>query len=587
MSNFTVGSAVEVGSDEPGFHGAWYTAAIVDEANNTNKSSGKKSKTRKKTGFIVKYDTLIQDDDNVNEPLTEVVHLSLVRPLPPTNVRRNDGKTATAAEVVLEDDGGGGGEFEVYDVVDAYHRDGWWVGVVKEVVLEGEMKKYVVMFENPPEEFEFDKNGLRFHVDWVDSCWMTPPKKVCLSREGCKRAEPSLSLNGLYLRFGLIPGEESGDANGDSSFTTPAKETLIADTPVSAKYNSLCKQPETNSDVVVTYSRSKRNGNSVENGSRRKRFKSLAGGKGNTKAIVSVLETSGSDDISEDSLTQTHETGDGKSRQNRKSRRLSKLSANKAIGLLNDTDATINLDEVAPLSVWFQGKQPLSVLKKSSCLRTPGNSPAQAMVVTESGGSRTRTTADYQKDWPFIKRAPIWDTLESLELYQTPPQKPHFSPLKKMKEEIREGTAIGHMVTFGGIVQRLSGLQLSDSVDIINSSLETLCELETHGFDVGSVRARLAELALLKSKAGPCEIKRKEVESELEKSRNEKYRAEKELDQLQVEMQVLKEKTEQAISVQKAKEEEIVRLKTNLDIASNQIIEWEVAFKKLCKKDLV
>ncbi|XP_076891246.1 DUF724 domain-containing protein 1-like [Bidens hawaiensis] len=560
MSHFTAGSAVEVGSDEPGFHGAWYTATIVDEANSINKSSAKKSKTRKKTGFIVKYDTLIQDDDNVNEPLTEVVHPSLVRPLPPTNVRRNDGKnaTATAAEVVLEDDGGG--EFEVYDMVDAYHRDGWWVGVVKEVVLDGEMKKYVVMFENPPEEFEFENNNLRFHVDWVDSCWMTPPKK--------------------------IPGEEMGDADADSGFTTPAKETLIPDTTVSAKYNSLSEQPEPNSDVVVTYSRSKRNGNSVENGSRRKRFKSLAGGKGNAKAIVSVLETSGSYDISEDSLTQTHEAGDGQSRQRRKSGRLSKLSVDKAIGLLNDTEDIIDLDE-APLSVWFQGKQPLSVLKKSSCLRPPGNSPAQAMVVTKSGGSRTRTTADYQKDWPFIKRAPIWDTLESLELYQTPPQKPHFSSLKKMKEETREGTAIGHMVTFGGIVQRLSGLQLSDSVDIINSSLETLCELETHGFDVGSVRARLTELVLLKSKAGLCEIRRKEVESELEKSRDEKCRAEKELDQLQVEMQVLKEKTEQAVSVQKAKEEEIVRLKTNLDIVSNQINEWEVAFEKLCKKDLV
>ena len=100
----------------------------------------------------------------------------------------------------------------------------------------------------------------------------------------------------------------------------------------------------------------------------------------------------------------------------------------------------------------------------------------------------------YQQEWPFIKQSPIWATIESLKLYQNPPQKPHFSNLKKVKEDLREGLAIAFMVTFANVVERISELKLDDPNNIMENSLGTLVELETLGFNVGAIRTRLNEL---------------------------------------------------------------------------------------------
>ncbi|KAI3676624.1 hypothetical protein L1987_86236 [Smallanthus sonchifolius] len=155
---FTKGSIVEVSSDEPGFHGAWYVATLVNQLNPL-KASNTKTKNPKQFGYLIQYDTLLKDDSLV-EHLTEIVEPSFVRPLPPCNLGRDNG------------------DFELYDVVDAYHREGWWIGVVKKVIVEGEMRKYTVLFENPPEEVEFERAQLRLHVDWIDRCWQVPQKKV-------------------------------------------------------------------------------------------------------------------------------------------------------------------------------------------------------------------------------------------------------------------------------------------------------------------------------------------------------------------------------------------------------------------------
>ena len=152
----TKGSKVEVSSDEPGFYGAWYEATIIDIV-----PLSTKKRQKKKVGYLVKYDTLY-DGHNLEERLSEAVDPAFVRPLPPKN-----------------DDV----EFEVMDVVDCYHRDGWWIGFVENVIVvvesgEDVKKKYVVRFEDPVEAFEFEKTQMRPHFDWVDSCWKLAPKKV-------------------------------------------------------------------------------------------------------------------------------------------------------------------------------------------------------------------------------------------------------------------------------------------------------------------------------------------------------------------------------------------------------------------------
>ncbi|KAM0004709.1 putative FCP1 domain, HAD superfamily protein [Helianthus debilis subsp. tardiflorus] len=289
-------------------------------------------------------------------------------------------------------------------------------------------------------------------------------------------------------------------------------------------------------DGSVTRSRNKRVVNSVEDNSRGKRFRSSEGSKKNTKVFVLALQKpSGVDD--------------GNSCQKR-TRRPRKIVVKKPTGVLEDGHGiTTDLDEQQPLSVWYERMRRLSVIKRSDKSRNQTN------VITTDG-----TTSDYQQDWPFIKLCPIWTSIESLVLHPTPPQKPHFSPLKKTNELCREGLAIAHMVTYWNLVQRLSDLKPNDPVDIINNGLEVLADLETHGFDVEAIRGRLNELLYSKSKAGQHE----DILKELEKRNYEKLVIEKEMDRLKVEVQKLQEK-------QKAKEEEIMRLQSNSHPVSTEI----------------
>ncbi|KAJ0642004.1 putative HAD superfamily protein [Helianthus annuus] len=130
----------------------------------------------------------------------------------------------------------------------------------------------------------------------------------------------------------------------------------------------------------------------------------------------------------------------------------------------------------------------------------PGPNTTTALVdLSAQTSTEPQTTAvtitDYQQDWPFIKQSPIWATIDSLVSCLTPPQMPHFFPLKKTKELHREGLAIAHMLTCYNLVQILPNIKLNDPVDIINDNLEVLVDLEA------SMRTLLKSLksALMKS----------------------------------------------------------------------------------------
>ncbi|XVF29629.1 hypothetical protein REPUB_Repub15cG0138600 [Reevesia pubescens] len=141
---FSEGKEVEVTSDEEGFKGAWFTATILKLP---------KSKTKGKA--LVEYKNLLNDDSKT--PLTESVKLSFIRPLPPQPKTPDDDQC-----------------FEVNDVVDAFHLDGWWPGSVSQVF--DNPKKYFVSFADPPEEIEFSCSDLRPHWEWVNGKWVQSSK---------------------------------------------------------------------------------------------------------------------------------------------------------------------------------------------------------------------------------------------------------------------------------------------------------------------------------------------------------------------------------------------------------------------------
>lgn len=62
---------------------------------------------------------------------------------------------------------------------------------------------------------------------------------------------------------------------------------------------------------------------------------------------------------------------------------------------------------------------------------------------------------------PFAKTLPFWKTYESAG-FERFPQRPHFTPLLKDKEDIRELSAVGMIVTFYGLLDEVKGLKRDD-----------------------------------------------------------------------------------------------------------------------------
>ncbi|XP_039068757.1 DUF724 domain-containing protein 6-like [Hibiscus syriacus] len=165
------GREVEVSSDEEGFRGVWFTCTIL-----------KVLEDKTKDKVLVRYKHLLEDDNQT--PLTESVELSFIRPLPP--VLKIPGDEC----------------FEINDVVDAFHLDGWWTGSISEVI--DNRKRYIVSLPDPPEEIEFSYSNLRPHWKWANGRWVKPSKfqevpssdcqKLELSRNVVKDAEANIQL---------------------------------------------------------------------------------------------------------------------------------------------------------------------------------------------------------------------------------------------------------------------------------------------------------------------------------------------------------------------------------------------------------
>lgn len=155
------GSQVEVCTDEEGFTGAWFEAVILDPnplPPSSSPSSSTRSGSKKKNAKVyVEYVNLLSDEDG-HKPLRELVDPDFIRPRPPSP---SPSQTAKG--------------FELYDVVDAFYKDGWWTGVVTRLL---DSFRYTVTFQNPPDELEFGLSDLRFHRQWLNGKWVRPRKQV-------------------------------------------------------------------------------------------------------------------------------------------------------------------------------------------------------------------------------------------------------------------------------------------------------------------------------------------------------------------------------------------------------------------------
>ncbi|KAL5578459.1 hypothetical protein UlMin_020158, partial [Ulmus minor] len=156
----SVGSKVEVCSPEEGFMDALFPAVVVNPPSFSRSSSGKRKKRYSKLCVKVQYQNLVNDDGK--KPLVENVDLGFIRPPPPPHDPDQS--------------------FELYEVVDAFHQDIWWTGVISRIVDD----EYTVVFKNPPDVLVFNRSGLRPHWDWDQEKWVRPEKQEVQIRSDCE-----------------------------------------------------------------------------------------------------------------------------------------------------------------------------------------------------------------------------------------------------------------------------------------------------------------------------------------------------------------------------------------------------------------
>ncbi|KAF8089624.1 hypothetical protein N665_0501s0036 [Sinapis alba] len=136
---FSVGTIVEVSSDEEGFKGSWFAAKVIEHIGEEDK-------------YRVEYRDL--REENGIEPLKEEADFLHIRPPPP-----------------IDEDI----DFAVGDKIDAFYNDAWWVADV----IESSMKDGIVgiCFRPSGEKMRFGRQGLRLHKDWINGTWQLPLKK--------------------------------------------------------------------------------------------------------------------------------------------------------------------------------------------------------------------------------------------------------------------------------------------------------------------------------------------------------------------------------------------------------------------------
>ncbi|KAJ4843061.1 hypothetical protein Tsubulata_026639 [Turnera subulata] len=123
---------VEVKSNKNGFLGAWFPATVVHVVGNDK--------------YVVQYHTLLADDGSF---LKEEASSTDIRPSCPYIPRYSP--------------------FETFEIVDAWHNDGWWVGRIIQVQKE---MKYTIQLLSA-EKLEFEHRELRPHQEWMEGNWIT------------------------------------------------------------------------------------------------------------------------------------------------------------------------------------------------------------------------------------------------------------------------------------------------------------------------------------------------------------------------------------------------------------------------------
>ncbi|XP_024966669.1 DUF724 domain-containing protein 7-like isoform X5 [Cynara cardunculus var. scolymus] len=276
----------------------------------------------------------------------------------------------------------------------------------------------------------------------------------------------------------------------------------------------------------------------------KKKYSSIKGKRGKRRTISINTESP-----AEDCQGASKEKADGC--VEKASAKNTEASVGKSLDMMSDDQ---------PLSRWFGGMQ----------------SPmAEGMLEQSSKASERRleiVTCENAIILPFVRSTPLWQTIESMEAFRMIPQKPHFRPLLEgVKESAREGLAIGSMVTFSSVVEKTCGLRFDDGRSGIEDCLETLVELESHGFEVEVIRDRLTGLLLIKDKEEELEERWKGVGEKIEELKLEEKRMDEEIGEIDREIKELEERRRHLLLKKERRDSEVGVMKAAMEQEMRQV----------------
>ncbi|PSS23982.1 DUF724 domain-containing protein, partial [Actinidia chinensis var. chinensis] len=616
---FAIGSKVEVSSDDDGFRGAWYVATVVDHA----PSSTTSPKKRKRSGgahnhtYLVEYEALEAD---VGGPLRERVSDSFVRPLQPPP--SSDEKP----------------RFEINDVVDGFYRDGWWTGVITGVDMDSNVE---VFFPDPgsAHTIKFAPAKLRVHLDWVNGNWIRPQKQQVTGQQkaGVQGNTEQVRVEKKETKKPRIKNShdsatgQEGHVRAMNDQTIVVKKRRTPKSGVKTPYGSRTNKKGnarggTVEEIVASGRIVEKAAISIRGLERKKISGSGAVTPHRLSGQSSVKFMSNREkrlNVSERRNVKEIIQPKGEvSYQKRKRGRPRKVQVERPIAFVEDsqdthteetsevlkdqphlmlhkgTDAPSTMDDsrnsisetVMQCAVASDGQDGNAIQSPAIASKDNGNAmQSPAITPTDNGNvmqssaiaSTDNDVAQKNRNLPFVKHSPIWETLESMEIFQKMPQRPHFRPLEKYKEDSREGLAIGYMVTFTSVVERISQLQFSSPASAIISTLETLSDLKNNGFDVGSISGRLKELLSKKEMEGQLLEELKGVEMQIMERGLENNKIDEEIHEIHSKMEELEEKLALASSRAKLKHSEVDALKSKIDVIVHDIQNAKNDFERL------
>lgn len=182
---------------------------------------------------------------------------------------------------------------------------------------------------------------------------------------------------------------------------------------------------------------------------------------------------------------------------------------------------------------------------------------------------------------PFTKSSSIWQFIDSLQVFQFLPQKPHFRPLLESYEATREGFAIGQMWNFVNLVEMASKLQIENPTSLFETYSEALAYLELLGFDVKVVVNRINKLMSIKTRQEQLDNQSKDIHSKISQCFAEKTEMVEEIDAIGKMIKELKARRAMEVSKKAMLESESNLLRMNANRINEDVSNAKLDFESL------